>query len=54
MIRFHGTDYRAVQPELADRDQSPPAVRAAFGPFQRAIFRLLGIRQYLLLHRADP
>jgi deazaflavin-dependent oxidoreductase (nitroreductase family) len=51
-IRLDGTDYRAVEPELADRDQAAPAVRAAFGPIERAMFRMLGIRQYLLLHRA--
>jgi len=52
-IRLDGTDYRAVQPELADREQAAPVVRAAFGPVQRAMFRMLGIRQYLLLQRAD-
>jgi len=52
-IRLDGTDYRAVQPELADRDQAAPVVRAAFGPVPRAMFRMLGIRQYLLLHRID-
>ena len=52
-IRLEGTEYRAVQPELADRDQAAPAVRAAFGPVERAMFRMLGIRQYLLLRRAD-
>ena len=52
-IRLEGTEYRAVQPELADRDQAAPVVRAAFGPAERAMFRMLGIRQYLLLRRAD-
>ena len=52
-IRLEGTEYRAVQPELADRDQAAPVVRAAFGPVERAIFRMLGIRQYLLLRGAD-
>jgi hypothetical protein len=27
-------------------------VRQAFGPAERAMFRVLGIRQYLLLRRA--
>ena len=52
-IRLEGTEYRAVQPELADRDQAAPVVRAAFGPVERAMFRMLGIRQYLLIRRAD-
>jgi deazaflavin-dependent oxidoreductase (nitroreductase family) len=51
-IRLDGADYRAVQPELAGRDQAAPVVRAAFGPVERAMFRMLGIRQYLLLRRA--
>jgi deazaflavin-dependent oxidoreductase (nitroreductase family) len=52
-IRLDGTEYRAVQPELADRDQARPVLRAAFGPVERVMFRMLGIRQYLLLRRAD-
>jgi deazaflavin-dependent oxidoreductase (nitroreductase family) len=52
-IRLDGTDYRAVQPEFADRRQAAPVLRAAFTPIDRTMFRLLGIRQYLLLHRAD-
>jgi deazaflavin-dependent oxidoreductase (nitroreductase family) len=52
-IRLEGTEYRAVQPELADRNQAAPVVRAAFGPVERAIFRMLGIQQFLLLRRAD-
>ncbi len=52
-IRLDGADYRAVQPELAGRDEAAPLLRAAFGPVERAMFRMLGIRQYLLLRRAD-
>jgi len=52
-IRLNGIDYRAVQPELVDRDQAAPVIRAAFGAPERAMFRMLGIRQYLLLRRAD-
>jgi len=52
-IRLDGIDYRAVQPELADRVQAGPVIRKAFGPFERAMFRMLGIRQYLLLRLGD-
>jgi deazaflavin-dependent oxidoreductase (nitroreductase family) len=52
-IRLDGTDYRAVQPRLADRGQAGPVVREAFGPVVRAMFRMLGIKQYLLLQRAE-
>ena len=50
-IRLNGTDYRAFRPELADGEQARDVVRAAFSPVERAMFRLLGIRQYLLLQR---
>ena len=52
-IRLDGTEYRAVQPELADRDQARPVLCAAFGPVERVMFRMLGIKQYLLLQRAE-
>ena len=43
-----------VMVKLAGRRhvQAGPVVRAAFGPVERAMFRMLGIRQYLLLRRA--
>jgi hypothetical protein len=50
-IVLESVEYRADRPELADRDQAAPVIRAAFSPVQRAMFRMLGIRQYLLLHR---
>jgi deazaflavin-dependent oxidoreductase (nitroreductase family) len=52
-ITLNGTDYRAVQPRLADREQAGPVIREAFGPVVRAMFRMLGIKQYLLLQRAE-
>jgi deazaflavin-dependent oxidoreductase (nitroreductase family) len=52
-IRLNGTDYRAVRPELADGEQAGDVIRAAFGPVERIMFRMLGIRQFLLLQRAD-
>lgn len=51
-IRLNGTDYRAVRPELADREQAGDVLRAAFSPVVRVMFRMLGIRQFLLLQRA--
>ena len=52
-IRLDGTDYQAVRPELVDREEAGDVIRAAFGPVQRAMFRMLGIKQYLLLRLAD-
>jgi hypothetical protein len=41
---------RGPAAELADGDKAGD-VRAAFGPVERIMFRMLGIRRFLLLHR---
>lgn len=51
-IRLNGVDYLASHPQLADRTQARGLVRAAFSPVERATFRMLGIRQFLLLQCA--
>jgi deazaflavin-dependent oxidoreductase (nitroreductase family) len=51
-IRLNGVDHRAVQPRLATREQALREARPAFNPVERAMFRMLGIRQFLLLQRA--
>ena len=48
-IRLNGVDYQVSRPELADRAQAAAVVRSAFNPVMRAGFRMLGIRQFLLL-----
>jgi deazaflavin-dependent oxidoreductase (nitroreductase family) len=53
VVRLDGVDYRLTQPELAWREQAAPQVRAAFNPVMRAAFRMLGIRQFLLLKLAS-
>ncbi len=53
-IRLNGTDYRAVQPRLADWEQARQVAGSAFSPVERAMLQVLGIRQYLLLQRAAP
>jgi deazaflavin-dependent oxidoreductase (nitroreductase family) len=50
-IRLNGIDYRAEDPRLVDGPEARAVVKAAFGPAERAMFRALGIKQYLLLHR---
>jgi deazaflavin-dependent oxidoreductase (nitroreductase family) len=52
-IRLNGIDYGAVRPRLADRDQAMQEGRPAFNRVERGTFRALGIRQFLLLQRAD-
>ena len=53
-IRFNGADYEAVRPELADGEQVKDVIRAAFSPVERTMLRMLGIKQFLLLQRAQP
>jgi deazaflavin-dependent oxidoreductase (nitroreductase family) len=52
-VRLNGVDYQVSKPELADWGQAVPFVRAAFHPVMRAGFRMLGIRQFLLLTMDD-
>jgi deazaflavin-dependent oxidoreductase (nitroreductase family) len=51
-IRRGGIDYTAVRPELMDRVAARDLVRQAYGPVQRAAFRMLGIRQVMVLRLA--
>jgi deazaflavin-dependent oxidoreductase (nitroreductase family) len=49
-VTILGEDYQATGPEFLDRQQAAPLTKAAFRPLERAGFRLLGIRQFMLLH----
>jgi deazaflavin-dependent oxidoreductase (nitroreductase family) len=49
-LKVDGQEYAAVAPEFVDRRDAGPLLKSAFGPVERAGFRLLGIRQYLRLH----
>jgi len=48
-LRVNGQEYTAAAPEFVDRHDAGPLLKSAFGPVERAGFRLLGIRQYLRL-----
>ena len=52
-IRLNGVDYQAVRPQLVDIADARDIVRQAYGPFQRAGFRMLGIRQVMVLRLAS-
>lgn len=52
-IRLNGVDNQAVRPQLVDKQQALQVAGSAFSPVERAMFRMLGIRQFLLLQRAD-
>lgn len=52
-IRTAGIDYDVITPRLVGRGEARPHVRAAFNVMERITFRLLGIRQFMIL-RSTP
>ena len=50
-IRLGGVDYETVQPRVVTAEEARPVVRSAYSGMQRAMFRMLGIKRFLLLHR---
>jgi deazaflavin-dependent oxidoreductase (nitroreductase family) len=48
-IRINGTDLEVVQPQFVNLADARPLVQAAFTRRERAGFRLLGIRQVMIL-----
>ena len=51
-IRLGGVDYETVQPRVATAEEARPVVRSAYSGMQRAMFRMLGIKGFLLLRLA--
>lgn len=51
-IRFEGRDYRAAQPVVLSMAEARPLLRSAFSAFERASFRMIGIRQVMRLQVA--
>ena len=54
--RLGGRGYQATQPGFVSAHDPGPLVRSAFGPLERASFRMLGIRQFMTVRivSADP
>ena len=52
-IRIDGMEYDVMQPQLMSRQEARPLVEAAFGPMERAGFRMLGIKQVMSLRVAS-
>jgi deazaflavin-dependent oxidoreductase (nitroreductase family) len=54
-IRLNGRDFSATKPEFRCLEDVQPLIRSVFNASERASFRLLGIRQVLILaaHSAD-
>ena len=48
-IRIEGEDYNVTQPQITSRQEARPLVQAAFSPTERAGFRVLGIKQVMIL-----
>jgi deazaflavin-dependent oxidoreductase (nitroreductase family) len=48
-IRIDGEDYDVIQPQVMGRQEAEPLVQAAFSPTERAGFRMLGIKQVMIL-----
>jgi deazaflavin-dependent oxidoreductase (nitroreductase family) len=52
-IRIEGEDYDVTQPQLMSRQEARSLVEAAFSPLERAGFRILGIKQVMILRVAS-
>jgi deazaflavin-dependent oxidoreductase (nitroreductase family) len=52
-VRLDGHDYQATQPEFLSRDEAREQIKPMYSPVMRVGFRMLGIRQFMLL-RARP
>jgi deazaflavin-dependent oxidoreductase (nitroreductase family) len=48
-IRIGGEDYDVTQPRVMSRQEAKPLVQAAFSPTERVGFRMLGIKQVMIL-----
>jgi hypothetical protein len=51
-IRLNGASYRAIRPGFAPTAQARELVRSVYPPAMRAAFRVLGIKQFMLLQVA--
>ena len=52
-IRIEGEDYNVTQPQIMNRTKAKPLVQAAFNPMDRVGFRMLGIKQVMILRVAS-
>jgi hypothetical protein len=52
-IRIEGEDFDVTQPQVMSRQEAKPLMQSAFSPLERASFRLLGIKQVMVLRVAS-
>jgi len=48
-IRIEGEDYDVTRPQVMSHQEAKPLVQAAFSPMDRVGFRMLGIKQVMVL-----
>ena len=48
-LRIGGVDYIATEPDFVSRSEAKPLINQAFSPPQRAMMRMLGIKQFMRL-----
>lgn len=48
-VRCNGTVYHTQAPQFLDSVHATPLIRASFGPVERLMFRMLGIKQFMRL-----
>ena len=53
VVQLRGRRYHATQPRFVDAEDAKPVVKQSFNVVNRFGFRLLGIRQYLVLQTTD-
>jgi deazaflavin-dependent oxidoreductase (nitroreductase family) len=53
-IRMDGEDFDVTQPQIMSRQEAKPLVQSAFRPLERAGFRMLGIKQVMVLQVTSP
>lgn len=52
-IRIEGEDYNVTEPQILNLREAKPLVQAAFSPVDRVGFRMLGIKQVMILRMAS-
>lgn len=52
-IRIDGEDFDVTQPQVMSRQEAKPLVQSAFSPLERAGFRMLSIKQVMVLRVAS-
>ena|SRR5438132_3313195 len=52
-IRIEGEDLDVTQPQVLSRQEAKPLVQSAFSRLERASFRMLGIKQVMVLRVAS-